>query len=202
MPEKNPGIMPVMNFPVRVGVAHGRFQLFHNDHLKYVLEAKKRCEMLVIGITSPDPVTAPREPVDPHRADPSANPLTYYERMRMITACLQSEGIDASEFAIVPFPIEQPDRLFNYSPREATYFITIYDDWGNEKLRRLEVLGLSTYVLWRTYNKGISGSEIRDAITHGQDWRSCVPPAAIEYIQQNKIDLRIRELQAKRQDHL
>ena len=98
MPEEHPDIEPAMNFPVQVGVAHGRFQIFHSDHLKYLIEAKKRCEFLIIGITSPDPASVPLEPVDPHRADPSANPLTYYERMRMIANCLQAEGIDAGDF--------------------------------------------------------------------------------------------------------
>ena len=39
----------------KIGVIHGRFQLLHNDHLKYLLAGKKRCEHLVVGITNPDP---------------------------------------------------------------------------------------------------------------------------------------------------
>ena len=40
---------------IEIGVVHGRFQLFHLDHLKYVLGAKARCRHLVVGITNPDP---------------------------------------------------------------------------------------------------------------------------------------------------
>lgn len=40
---------------IRTGVIHGRFQLLHNDHLKYLLAGKARCEHLVVGITNPDP---------------------------------------------------------------------------------------------------------------------------------------------------
>jgi D-arabinose 5-phosphate isomerase GutQ len=39
---------------VDVGVIHGRFQILHNDHLKYLLAGKDLCRHLVIGITNPD----------------------------------------------------------------------------------------------------------------------------------------------------
>jgi cytidyltransferase-like protein len=177
----------------KVGVAHGRFQIFHNDHLKYVLAARDRCETLVIGITSAELLGAPVEPIDPHRSEPSSNPLTYYERLLMITRCLQSEGVDITKLHVVPFPIERPSQLFNYSPRNATYFITIYDEWGEEKLRRLQQLGLSTRVLWRRKYKSISGVNVRAAIASGGDWKSLVPPATAAFIEHNHIDLRIQQ---------
>lgn len=34
---------------VEVGVIHGRFQVFHNDHLEYVLAGKSRCRHIVVG---------------------------------------------------------------------------------------------------------------------------------------------------------
>lgn len=37
-----------------VGVVHGRFQLLHNDHVKYIMAGMERCERLVIGICNPD----------------------------------------------------------------------------------------------------------------------------------------------------
>jgi len=36
------------------GVVHGRFQVLHNDHVKYLLAGKARCRHLVVGITNPD----------------------------------------------------------------------------------------------------------------------------------------------------
>ena len=38
----------------KLGAVCGRFQIFHLDHLRYVLAAKERCEHLIVGITSPD----------------------------------------------------------------------------------------------------------------------------------------------------
>jgi len=38
------------------GVIHGRFQVLHNDHLKYLMEGMALCDHLVVGITNPDPI--------------------------------------------------------------------------------------------------------------------------------------------------
>ncbi len=39
----------------KLGAIVGRFQIFHNDHLKYLLARKSLCKDLIIGITNPDP---------------------------------------------------------------------------------------------------------------------------------------------------
>lgn len=184
--------MPEQVRSALVGVVHGRFQVFHNDHLKYVLAAKAHCETLVIGITSPELGFSAVESAAPHRADPNFNPLTYYERMLMIISCLQHESLDLAAFHIVPFPIEQPERLVNYSPRDATYFMTIYDQWGEEKLRRLQDLGLSTHVLWRSLEKDICGTDVRKVVACGGNWRSLVPAGTAEYMERCEIEARIR----------
>ena len=40
---------------IQTGVIHGRFQVLHNDHLKYLLAGKADASTLVVGITNPDP---------------------------------------------------------------------------------------------------------------------------------------------------
>ena len=35
-----------------IGVVCGRFQIFHNEHLQYVMAAKEKCEHLIVGISS------------------------------------------------------------------------------------------------------------------------------------------------------
>ena len=59
----------------------------------------------------------------------------------------------------MPFPHGLPERLFHYAPRDALYLLTIYDDWGEAKLRRFERLGLRTHVLWRRQEKLTSGAD-------------------------------------------
>ena len=38
----------------QIGVIHGRFQLLHNEHMKYIMAGKERCEHLIIGICNPE----------------------------------------------------------------------------------------------------------------------------------------------------
>jgi cytidyltransferase-like protein len=182
--------------PVRapIGVAHGRFQLFHNHHLRYVLAAKRMCEHLVIGITSPILELAPHEGIAPHRKQDAANPLSYYERLSMISACMFAAGLSCREFSITPFPIESPHLLHNYAPSHAVCYITIYDLWGEEKARRLSRAGFNVHVLWRSDIKEISGSQIRADIRAGaSSWLEMMPPAAVSYVQENGIVDRIRD---------
>lgn len=34
---------------IEIGVVCGRFQIFHKEHLQYVLAAKKECKYLIVG---------------------------------------------------------------------------------------------------------------------------------------------------------
>ena len=162
------------------GVAHGRFQPLHIGHLEYLLASKQRCRVLVIGITNPDPSAIVFEPTDARRGVESANPFTYYERYLMVEGALVAAGVPRNEFRIVPFPHSFPERLRNYAPANARYFITIYDEWGETKLSRLRDLGLDVEVLWRRDAKVTSGSEIRRRIRQGLPWAHLVPPGVAE----------------------
>ncbi|GAB4264056.1 nicotinate-nucleotide adenylyltransferase [Deferrisoma sp.] len=162
------------------GVVHGRFQVFHTDHLAYLRAAWARCDHLVVGITNPDPWTTRADPADPARSRPEANPLTFYERYRIVQAVLLAEGLPAEAFCIVPFPVNFPERWGWYVPRDAVYFLTIYDAWGERKLRLLRERGLRAEVLWRKRpeEKAITATRVREAIRRGEPWEHWVPPAA------------------------
>jgi nicotinamide-nucleotide adenylyltransferase len=123
------------------GVIHGRFQVLHNDHLTYLLAGKERCSHLVVGITNPDPTLTRDDPADPHRSLPGSNPLTYYERYLMVTSALIEAGLGFREFSVVPFPVNLPDLYRHYVPLDATFFLTIYDPWGEKKTGAFPVLG-------------------------------------------------------------
>jgi nicotinamide-nucleotide adenylyltransferase len=166
-----------MTVPPPIGVIHGRFQVLHNDHLKYLLAGKALCDHLIVGITNPDPEMTAPEPTAPCRSDLRNNPLTYHERAWMVRAALMEAGIDPATFSTAPLPISRPELLANYAPVNAIYFLTIYDDWGRAKKARLEGLGLTTRVMWERSEaqKGISATEVRRAIREGGPWRSLVP---------------------------
>ncbi|MBU0908131.1 MAG: nicotinate-nucleotide adenylyltransferase [Proteobacteria bacterium] len=175
----------------KIGVIHGRFQLLHNDHLKYLLAGKERCEHLVVGITNPDPTLTKRDSADPARSSREANPFTYFERYCMVRDALADEGL-RDEISIVPFPINFPELYHYYLPMQATFFLTIYDDWGEKKLRLFNAMGLATEILWRRprSGKGLSSTEIRQKMMHGEQWEGLVPPAVARLVK--KIDLQKR----------
>lgn len=162
------------------GVVHGRFQVLHNDHLKYMLAGKELCRHLIVGITNPDPILTRHDSSAPHRSLPEANPLTYYERYVVVREVLIESGLDYKDFSIAPLPINIPELIHNYVPLEAAFFLTIYDDWGERKLKSLLDLGINARVLWRKSlkEKGIAGSDVRSRMSRGEEWRLLVPPAS------------------------
>ncbi len=179
----------------KVGVIHGRFQLLHNDHMKYLLAGKERCEHLIIGICNPEVDLTKYTDANPHRSKKSSNPLTYFERMECIKYSMIEAGVKQEEFDIVPFPINFPDKIFNYAPLDAKYYMTIYDEWGEEKLKSLQNdLKLDVEVLWRVTleNKGISASDVRKCIQEGKEWKQFVPKFVYHYIKENGLDQRIK----------
>lgn len=175
------------------GVIHGRFQVLHNDHMKYLLAGFELCSHLIIGITSPDPVLSADENSDPVRNSQLSNPLTYYERYIMIQRAFSGRGIPAEIYSIVPFPINRPELINHYTPQDAVYFITIYDDWGREKLKRLNSLGCKTHVLWEVNpdEKGISASDVRKLIASGQKFDHLVPAETAGLIQKWAVRSRL-----------
>lgn len=182
---------------VELGFIHGRFQLFHNDHLNYALLAKEQCKKLIVGITSPENAALIREEIDPHRSEAASNPFTYFERYEMVKLALLEAGIKREDFEIVPYPIERPEILYNYVPLSATSFFTIYDDWGYEKLHRLGELGYGTHVLFDKREKAMCSTEIRQKIFNEDEWKDMVPNAVYEYIVKNGLTEKVIKLLRK-----
>ncbi len=184
--------------PFPEGVIHGRFQVLHNDHLRYLLAGKALCRHLVVGITNPDPSHIGEEPADPHRSTMDANPLTYFERYRLVRAALSEAGLPLNEFSVVPLPINHPERYRYYVPLDAVFLLSIYDDWGRRKKNYFESLHLNVHVLWevRPQEKGISGCEVRAAMAAGLPWEHLVPASVAALLKEWKITDRLRSLQS------
>ena len=171
-----------MSHKFQKGFVHGRFQIFHKEHLVYVLAAKKYCDQLIVGITSPDPSISPYEEVAPHRSEQNENPFTFYERLEIIKVALVEAGLSLSDFNIVPLPIGKPELIKNYIPKDAVSFFTIYDEWGKEKVKRISEMGYQTIILWDNRPKGISGTKIRNEILNNGDWKKYVPLSVYDFI--------------------
>jgi len=166
------------------GVVHGRFQPFHIGHLDYVMRAKEKCDFLYIGISNPDPSLIKENKFNTNRSKYSANPFSYYHRLKMIDETLLDYKFIPNEFTVVPFPINFPQYIKYYVPLHSIYFITIYDDWGFYKKDILENLGLKVIVLEQGQKnlKLASGTHIRQLLKSGKDWKRYVPKAVEKII--------------------
>jgi nicotinamide mononucleotide adenylyltransferase len=158
----------------------GRFQPPHREHLDYLLRAKERCEFLWVGIVRPGiEVVSTTAKGDPHRGDPAANPLTYFERVRIISAMMLDVGVSRASFACTPFPLDGPHELLpSFMSLAIPCYTTVCEAWNLDKKRELEAAGYSVEVLVTRGESRIQGSAIRRKIVAGEPgWQSDVPPA-------------------------
>jgi nicotinamide mononucleotide adenylyltransferase len=164
--------------------------------MEYLLAGKAKCDFLYIGITNPHPALAKYTPADPHRSSTLANPMNYWERERMIVASMLEAGIPREKFTVVPFPINFPEYIFHYAPKEAIHFVTIYDEWGYEKKAKLERLGCEVDVMWTRSDtdRVARGHQVRDLIANNEPWKHLVPKSVYDYIINSGIDSRIRQI--------
>lgn len=187
---------------IETGIVHGRFQVFHLKHMEYILAAKMRCNKLYIGITNPDSMHTRDSIHDINRSARSANPLSYFERYEMIRGALQEFKIPDTAYDIIPFPINYPEYIQQYVPKNGTHFMRIYDEWDEEKYKILKSLGLDVEILLKKplEDKGITGSWIRSCIATQQEWAHMVPKSVYRYLTENHLDERIGRLEKMRMD--
>ena len=181
----------------RIGVVHGRFQGLHRGHAEYLVAARERCDRLIVGITAPNRHTASSNAGDSHRSQREHNPFTFYERLCMVEACLTEAGYRHDSFDVVPFPIEEPADLSEFipsAPEEVTHFMTIYDRWGDYKLRTLRSLGYSVEVMWRRTDstRVASGTEVRRRMRSGEDWAELMTPGVADVVRRLNLEGRLR----------
>lgn len=174
-----------MSDTLDLSFVHGRFQPFHLQHLEYVLAAKQRCNFLWIGITRYDPAEIVSTPIAPHREELVANPLTFFERIEVISAALSYAKIKRDGFGFIPLPIEYPNKITNFIRNDIYCFTTICDEWNLHKISILETLGFKVEVLMdrrsQPPNEIITGKHIRSTALAGSDvWEKYIPPGALE----------------------
>jgi nicotinamide mononucleotide adenylyltransferase len=175
-----------VHFPV--ASIHGRFQIIHNEHVRYFRAAAKKYGGLYIGITGQH-ADADRER---SRSPTSGHPLTYWERAAMWEAFLEAEGARQAH-VIGPFPIERPDALIDFVPLSCVCATTVREEWNREKIGRLERLGYRVDVLYEDLSKDLSGAMIRELISTGSSgWEALVPPAVAGFLQSIGIEGRLR----------
>ncbi|WP_294335862.1 adenylyltransferase/cytidyltransferase family protein [uncultured Sphingomonas sp.] len=166
------------------GSVHGRFQPFHNGHLDYVLQAADRADYIHIGLTQVFQPLLDKQKTGRDTRD--ANPLTFFERSRLVAAALEEYGISKTRFNITPFPIETPNLLPQFVPVSVPCFTTLVTSWNDEKVSRLEAVGYHVQTLQVSpldNNRVTSGTEIRQLIRSGDNqWARYVPSSVADLI--------------------
>jgi nicotinamide-nucleotide adenylyltransferase len=179
-----------------VGVVPGRFQVLHNDHMELLMAVQRRCRFLVAGISRPDPARSGGEPAGAARDQPSANPLSFFERHMLLRSALAGAGLDLDQFTAVPFPVAAPELYPWYAPPEAVFFLAVYDEWGRRKRELLESGGLRVEVVREANRelKGLSGKRIRERMAEGDPWEHLVPAATVDMLKQWRVPQRVSRL--------
>lgn len=179
---------------VEIGAVQGRFQGLHIGHMEFLLEAKKRCRFLIIGVTNYDIHSEYiSDTAEMNRFRSQANPFTFFERMMMIEHSMAEAGVPREEFIIVPFPIEKPQNIPNFVPDETVFFQTIYDEWGRKKVETLKKMGYQVQVMWERTDaeRQASGTQVRQLMQQNGDWKSLMPPAAARYVSEHHLNERL-----------
>ena len=179
-----------------VGILNGRFQILHLGYVEYILAAKMRCRRLVIGIGNPDEQHLQYNRLQPGSIRKRMNPFTYYERMQMIHAAMKDFGISREDYEIVPFPLDTPELLENYIPREGTCYMNLLDQWSDGKRRELEELGYRVEALrtGTSQEKKMTSASVLETMGTDGEWEKLVPRSVASYIKENGLDERVRTL--------
>ena len=179
---------------MNIGCIHGRFQPFHNEHLEYAQHALDRSEFLWIGITQYDIQALQHCDKSPNRSAITSNPLTYLERANIISDALEEAGTSKTKYNFIPFPIDAPEKLYQFVEKSTICYTTIRDAWNREKVSILKTLGYEVCVLWeRLEEKEVSSTLIRQMLVNGDStWRNMVPHSTIKHIEQLELGKRLR----------
>jgi len=153
----------------------GRFQPFHNGHLKAIeWILKKEKQILIIIGSSQESCT-------------ENNPLSFIERKEMIKKSLQDENI--RNFKIYSVPDYKDDKWWAEKILKITNAKTVVftcNPWTKRCFKKIGVK-VKTHPI---FFHGLSATKIRKKIAKGEDWKNLVPKAVFEFLSKiNKVKI-------------
>ncbi|MFQ6065215.1 MAG: nicotinamide-nucleotide adenylyltransferase [Candidatus Bathyarchaeia archaeon] len=167
---------------VKRAVFVGRFQPFHNGHLKAVKDILEKIDEIVMVIGSSQ---------YSHRLD---NPFTTGERITMIRQTMDAEGVSPSKYWLVPVPDMHIHMIWvaqvvGYTPR----FDVVYT---NEPVTRRLFVEAGYKVEPVPFHKRevYSASEIRKRMLNDEHWEELVPNSVVEFIKKINGVERVQDL--------
>lgn len=144
----------------------GRFQPFHNGHLKVIKDILKENGWIAIVIGGP--------------AKPDyRNPFSFAERERMIRAAMRSEGI--RNYEVRKVADVNDDDEWNGKIKKLGDFDVAYsrNPWVIRCLKKAGI-PVKKHAFYERYKN--CGRVIRQRIANGKEWKSLVPHDVYEYI--------------------
>jgi len=154
----------------------GRFQPFHNGHLRVIKDIMKESGRIAIAIAGPE------------KSD-EKNPFSFDERKKMIRMALKKEGI--SGYGILGIRDVDDDKKWAEIIRSMNGFDVAYsrNPWV---IRCLKMAGIPVkkHKFYDRYKN--CGREIRKRISESKEWKSLVPAEVYVYIRKIGGENRIR----------
>ncbi|KAA0005467.1 MAG: nicotinamide-nucleotide adenylyltransferase [Thermoplasmata archaeon] len=158
----------------------GRFQPFHNGHLRVLKTVYKDFDEIIIGIGSSQ------------YSNTLENPFTAEERKEMIEKTLDREGIKNYKIYFIP-------DIHNY-PKWVSHVESIvpkFDVVISNNLLTSKLFSEKGYIVRNTplfEREKYSGKEIRRRMLEGREWKNLVPKQVVDIIEKIKGVERIKNL--------
>ncbi len=167
------------------GLLIGRMQPVHNGHIQIIKKTLGLVDEVVIGIGSAQ------------LSHELKDPFTAGERIMMMSQALDDEDVDPKKYYIIPIEDINRNALWVAQVKMLTPpFSKVYS--GNPLVKRLfKEDGYETYQPELFDREVLSGTEIRERILNDGDWKSLVPKATIDVIEEIDGVNRIKELNKK-----
>ena len=160
----------------------GRFQPLHMGHVYALREVFTREQQVLIVIGSAQACFTPEDP------------FTTGERIEMLQAVLEAEGIPCSRYMIIPVPDVHNYFLWvDHVTRYVPPFGVVYT--GSEVVHRLFSERNYPVEEIKLYRRDtLSGTEVRRRMLQGKEWKDLVPREVRRIIERIDGVQRIRRI--------
>ena len=163
------------------GLLIGRFQPFHNGHIYVIKEIQKVVDEVIICIGSAQ------------KSHSLENPFTAGERVMMIKKSLYKNGIKKNYYILPVSDVDNNSVWISHIKSLTPPFSKVYT--GNTLVKRLfKEQGVEVETPPMYNREEFSGTQIRQRMLEGKQWKKFVPKAVADVIEEVNGVGRIKDL--------
>ncbi len=157
----------------------GRFQPFHNGHLKVIQEILKSHKKVIIAIGSSQ------------EKNTKENPFSAAERLQMIKLALKEASVDLKNFTFIKIPdaFDDVKWIENISKLTGEFDVAYTNNEWVKYCFQFKNIKTHGTIYFAPYK----GELIRKRISKGKPWEDLVPKAVYDYIIKIKGDAKIKK---------